>query len=158
MACRTTRKAAKASRELFLRRTSIDVNFTILLKYKYVIYVQTSWRTMSTSCESIARYLLPLYRAFVAKELIEKYNYTQVEAAKKLGTTQAAISQYMTSKRGHGRIPNYAEIAPLVQNAAAKVAERITTTRMSRKEFSASFCELCKSLQRNKKTPAAWLR
>jgi predicted transcriptional regulator len=106
---------------------------------------------MSTSCESVARYLLPLYRAFAAKELIEKHNFTQVEAAKKLGTTQAAISQYMTSKRGHGRIPNYEEIAPLVQNAAAKVVERVATTKMSHEEFSASFCELCKSLQRNKK-------
>jgi predicted transcriptional regulator len=106
---------------------------------------------MSPLCESIARYLLPLYRAFVAKELIEKHNYTQVEAAKKLGTTQAAISQYMTSKRGHKRIQNYEEIAPLVQNAAAKAAERIATTKMSPEEFSASFCELCKSLQRNKK-------
>jgi predicted transcriptional regulator len=112
---------------------------------------------MSTLCESIARYLLPLYRAFVAKELIEKHNFTQVEAAKKLGTTQAAISQYMTSKRGHRKIPNYDEIAPLVQNAAAKVAERITTTKMNPEEFSASFCELCKSLQR-KKIPIAWLR
>ncbi|HLE74614.1 MAG TPA: helix-turn-helix domain-containing protein [Candidatus Bathyarchaeia archaeon] len=106
---------------------------------------------MSTLCESVARYLLPLYRAFVAKELIEKHNYTQVQAAKKLGTTQAAISQYMTSKRGHRRIPNYEEIAPLVQNAAAKAAERIATTKMSPEEFSASFCELCKSLQRNRK-------
>ena len=113
---------------------------------------------MSISCESVARYLLPLYRAFVAKELIEKYNYTQVEAARKLGTTQAAISQYMTSKRGHKRIPNYEEIAPLIQNVAAKVAERIATTKMSREEFSASFCELCKSLQRNKRIPLAWLR
>ena len=108
---------------------------------------------MSTSCESIARYLLPLYRAFVAKELIEKYSYTQVEAARKLGTTQAAISQYMTSKRGHKRIPNYEEIAPLVQNAAAKVAEGIVTTKMSPEEFSASFCELCTSLRRTKKIP-----
>ena len=106
---------------------------------------------MSTLCESVARYLLPLYRAFVAKELIEKHNYTQVQAAKKLGTTQAAISQYMTSKRGHRRIPNYEEIAPLVQNAATEAAERIATTKMSPEEFSASFCELCKSLQRNRK-------
>jgi len=106
---------------------------------------------MSTLCESVARYLLPLYRAFVAKELIEKHNYTQVQAAKKLGTTQAAISQYMTSKRGHRRIQNYEEIAPLVQNAATEAAERIATTKMSPEEFSASFCELCKSLQRNRK-------
>jgi predicted transcriptional regulator len=106
---------------------------------------------MSTSCESIARYLLPLYRSFVAKELIEKYNYTQVEAAKKLGTTQAAISQYMTSKRGHKGIPNYEKVASSVQEAAAKVAKRIATMEMSTEEFSASFCDLCKALQRAKK-------
>jgi predicted transcriptional regulator len=106
---------------------------------------------MSTSCESIARHFLPLYRSFVAKELVKKYNYTQVQTAKKLGTTQAAISQYLTAKRGHKRIQNYDEVAPIVQNAAAEVAERLTTTEMSPEEFSQSFCDLCKSLQKAKK-------
>jgi predicted transcriptional regulator len=108
---------------------------------------------MSTTCESVARYLLPLYRAFVAKELIEKYNYTQVEVAKKLSTTQAAISQYVTSKRGKSRIPNYEETAPLVQNAANRAAERIATAGMSPEEFNASFCELCASMRQTKKIP-----
>jgi predicted transcriptional regulator len=98
---------------------------------------------MPTSCESVVRYILPLYRAFVAKELIAKYHYTQVAAAKKLGTTQAAISQYVTSKRGHKRISNYEEIAPLLKNAAATVAERIATADMSPEEFNESFCEVC---------------
>lgn len=106
---------------------------------------------MSASCESIARYLLPLYRAFVAKELVEKYKYTQVEAAKNLGTTQAAISQYVTAKRGVKGIKNYDEIAPLVQNAAAKTAELMTKRKMSREQFSESFCDLCKHLQKAKK-------
>ena len=105
---------------------------------------------MSTSCESVARRILPLYRSFVAKELVKKYDYTQVQAAKKLGTTQAAISQYLTSKRGHKKIQNYDEIAPLVQNAAAEVAERLTTTEMSPEEFGDSFCDLCKVLQKAK--------
>ena len=106
---------------------------------------------MSTSCESVARRILPLYRSFVAKELVKKYDYTQVQAAKKLGTTQAAISQYLTSKRGHKKIQNYDEIAPLVKNAAAEVAERLTTTEMSPEEFGDSFCDLCKVLQKAKK-------
>jgi predicted transcriptional regulator len=106
---------------------------------------------MSSSCESVARHILPLYRSFVAKELVKKYDYTQVQAAKKLGTTQAAISQYLTSKRGHKKIQNYDEIAPLVQNAATEVAERLTTTEMSPEEFGDSFCDLCKVLQKAKK-------
>jgi predicted transcriptional regulator len=106
---------------------------------------------MSTSCESVARHVLPIYRSFVAKELVKKHNCTQVQAAKKLGTTQAAISQYLTSKRGLKRIQNYNEIAPLVKSAAVKVAERLTTTEMSPVEFSESFCDLCKVLQKAKK-------
>jgi predicted transcriptional regulator len=106
---------------------------------------------MPTSCESVARHILPLYRSFVAKKLVKKYKFTQVQAAKKLGTTQAAISQYVTAKRGHTGIKNYNGIVPLVQNAAAEVAERLTTTKMSPEEFSQSFCDLCKSLQKAKK-------
>ncbi len=119
-------------------------------KYKYVIFIK-QLKIMSTSCESIARHILPLYRSFVAKELIEKYNYTQVRAAKNLGTTQAAISQYITSKRGHKGISNYDDIAPFVQKAAAEVAKRIVAMDISAEEFSESFCELCKSLQRARK-------
>jgi predicted transcriptional regulator len=121
-----------------------------LFKYKGVTFFK-QLKIMSTPCESVARYILPLYRSFVAKELIEKYDYTQVRAAKKIGTTQAAISQYITSKRGHKGISNYDEIAPLVQKAAAKVAKRIVAMDTSPKEFSESFCEICKSAQLTKK-------
>ena len=110
---------------------------------------------MSFSCESVARHVLPLYRAFVAKELIEKYDYTQVKAAKKLGTTQAAISQYINSKRGRKGIPNYDEVAPKIKKIAVKVAKRMATTEMSREEFSESFCELCKVLQKTKRIATA---
>mgnify|MGYP005840921211 CR=1 FL=1 len=106
---------------------------------------------MSFSCESVARQILPLYRAYVAKELVEKYGYTQVNAAKRLGTTQPAISQYLSSKRGRKKIANYDEIVPLVQQASARVAQRMATSAMSREEFNASFCDLCKELQRTKK-------
>jgi predicted transcriptional regulator len=106
---------------------------------------------MSFSCESIARHVLPIYRAYVAKELVERYGYTQVNAAKKIGTTQPAISQYLSSKRGRKKIANYDEIVPLVQKASVKVAKRIATATMSRNEFTMSFCDLCKELQKTGK-------
>ena len=108
---------------------------------------------MSTNCEAVARHVLPLYRAFVAKELIEKHGYTQVQAAKKLGTTQAAISQYVTSKRGHKGIPNYDAVAPDIQAAAVEAAKRMAEAKMNPDEFSGSFCELCTSLRKAKKVP-----
>ena len=106
---------------------------------------------MPTNCEAVARHVLPLYRAFVAKELIEKHGYTQVQAAKKLGTTQAAISQYVTSKRGHKGIPNYDAIALDVKAAAVRVAKRLAEAEMTRDEFSGSFCEVCNTLRQAKK-------
>jgi predicted transcriptional regulator len=83
----------------------------------------------------------------VAKELVKKYGYTQEQAAKKLGMTQPAISQYLSSKRGRKGIPNYDEVAPLVKEAAVKVAEKGAKTGMSPEEFSDSFCDLCRKLQ-----------
>ena len=52
---------------------------------------------MNPRCEAIGKYVVPLFRSLVAKELINTYNLTQVDAAQRLGTTQAAISQYINS-------------------------------------------------------------
>lgn len=106
---------------------------------------------MSLSCESVARHILPLYRSFVAKELISKHNFTQIEAAKKLGTTQAAISQYVNSKRGVRGIPNYSEIEPLIQDAASNIAQLMATNGTTHEEFNKSFCELCLVMRKTKK-------
>jgi len=108
---------------------------------------------MSASCEYIARYFLPLYRAFVAKELVEKYGYTQKKAAEKLGTTQPAISQYLTSKRGRKGNPIYDEVEPLVKAAAVEAAESVAKTEMTQEEFSNYFCDLCKKLRKAGKMP-----
>lgn len=45
-------------------------------------------------------YLLPALRREVAKSLIEKHNLSQKKVATILGITEAAISQYLSSKRG----------------------------------------------------------
>jgi predicted transcriptional regulator len=102
---------------------------------------------MYPPCESISRFVLPLYRSFLAKELIEKYNFTQVEAAQKLGTTQAAISQYIHSKRGYKGISEREEILPLIQNEAAKTAKRIADEKIGINEIMLTFCKLCASFK-----------
>lgn len=115
------------------------------IRLLYILYREVP---MSISCEYIARKYLPLYRAFVAKELTEKHGYTQKQAAKKLGTTQPAISQYLSSKRGHKGIPNYNEIAPVIKETAIKMAEKVAKTEITPEELGDSFCNLCKILQK----------
>ncbi|GBC75553.1 hypothetical protein HRbin06_00871 [archaeon HR06] len=47
-----------------------------------------------------AKSVIPSLRAMVAKRLTKKYELTQQEAAKLLGLTQAAISNYIRGSRG----------------------------------------------------------
>ncbi|MBI5803535.1 hypothetical protein HY448_02510 [Candidatus Pacearchaeota archaeon] len=46
-------------------------------------------------------YLIPALRREFARIFIEKYNSSQKRAAEILGITEAAISQYLNSKRGN---------------------------------------------------------
>jgi len=102
-------------------------------------------------CEVVGRIVLPIFRSLVAKELIEKYNFTQVEAAEKLGTTQAAISQYIHSKRGFKNVAQFERILPTIQSAAGEIAKGIATGKMNADEVVLSFCKICSSLQEEMK-------
>jgi predicted transcriptional regulator len=108
---------------------------------------------MVTSCEYIAKHFLPLYRAFVAKKLIEEYGYTQIQVAEKLDTTLPAISQYLSDKRGRKGHSNYDEVEPLVKAVAAEAAESVAKLKMTPEEFNDSFCDLCKKLRKAGKIP-----
>jgi hypothetical protein len=55
---------------------------------------------MKVPCELIVWYILPAIRREFARVLVQDFNLDQKEAAKKLGLTEAAISQYFKSKRG----------------------------------------------------------
>jgi len=108
-------------------------------------------RDLYPPCEVVGRFVLPIFRSIVAKELIEKFSFTQVEAAEKLGTTQAAISQYIHSKRGYKGIGQFEDILPMIQVAASEIAKGIATGKMNTDEVVLNLCKLCLSLQEKKK-------
>ena len=56
---------------------------------------------MKPFCEIIVAKILPAMRAIITKELMQTYGLNQTEAAKKLGITQPAISQYNRELRGY---------------------------------------------------------
>ncbi|UCE16179.1 MAG: hypothetical protein JSV12_00735 [Candidatus Bathyarchaeota archaeon] len=90
--------------------------------------------------------VLPAFRSLVAKTLIEKYHFSQVNAAEKLGTTQAAISHYLYSKRGDKRMKQL-QATPLVQSIAEEVALGIATEKFSPFDAMLKFCNLCRDLR-----------
>jgi len=59
----------------------------------------------------------------VAKTLVEKYKFTQGEAAEILGTTQAAISQYIHLKRGFKGMKTFENALPLIQSVSNEIQE-----------------------------------
>jgi len=94
-------------------------------------------------CESFARFALPTFRLLVAKDLIEKHDFTQTEAARRLGITQAAISQYIHSKRGLKSTIRFEEERGMIEKAVSEIAEDIAGSGKSVDEISESFCKLC---------------
>jgi predicted transcriptional regulator len=101
---------------------------------------------MKQPCEHIVRNVLPAIRASIAKRLVVDYGLTQVDAALKLGITQAAVSFYLNSKRGKK------VLSDLSQNEKVHAAVTDVTAQLLAKEYDASvvinrFCELCVALR-----------
>jgi predicted transcriptional regulator len=100
---------------------------------------------MVARCETVGKYVLPVFRSLVAKELVTTYNLTQVEAAQKLGTTQAAISQYINSKRAFKGTEKFGDILPQLQAMAKETARRLARNEIRADEIAVDFCKLCPS-------------
>ncbi len=98
---------------------------------------------MDPQCEIIGKYVLPIFRAMLAKELVEKYYLSQTEAAKKLGTTQAAVSQYLSSKRAYRGIEHVEQFLPKIHEMAAETAQKLANGEIATKDVTFDFCKLC---------------
>jgi len=94
----------------------------------------------------VVQYALPAFRSLVAKELIKKYYFSQTIAAEKLGITQAAISQYVCSKRGAKEVRRF-ESVPQIRLAATEVAKGLAEGSLSTMDTLLVFCRLCIDLR-----------
>jgi len=103
---------------------------------------------MRPPCEVVALYVLPAFRSLVTKTLIEKHDFSQVAAAKELGTTQATISQYLYSKRGD-KVIRQLEKVHSVQSTAKEIARNIAAGKFSPTDAMQVFCRLCVALRDN---------
>ena len=80
--------------------------------------------------EVVSAKLLPTIRARLAQVLLDEYKMRQVEVAKHLGITQAAVSHYKTASRGIDPelVKLFPEIDAFVRELAAKIANGIPQT------------------------------
>ncbi len=101
---------------------------------------------MAARCETVGRFVLPVFRALVAKELVNVHHMTQADTAKRLGTTQAAISYYLTSKRAIKGREQFADMMPKIESMAAETAKRMAKNEATWAEVTSDFCSLCAAL------------
>ncbi|HHT74473.1 MAG: transcriptional regulator [Methanomassiliicoccaceae archaeon] len=82
---------------------------------------------MKIPCELIVWYVLPSIRRELARVLVEKHNLTQAEVARRFGVTDAAVSQYLKSKRGTNKelesSGRYEEFKEEVERAAQRIID-----------------------------------
>jgi hypothetical protein len=69
----------------------------------------------------MVRNLLPPMRAEMVVRLVQKQGLSQSDAARKLGVTRAAVSQYISRKRGAGEVEISTELNLMIDRWALAV-------------------------------------
>lgn len=99
---------------------------------------------MKTPCEMVVGRILPAIRANVVKELSGKYHMKQSDIAKRLGITQASVSQYLSSSRAAGT--KVTDTFPKIKSYADEIAKRIVKGE-DRDEWYGLLCKACRDIQ-----------
>lgn len=99
---------------------------------------------MQLPSEIEAKYVLPTLRALVAKKLVLEKGYTQEKAAKAVGVTQAAISNYIRGVRG---FRTYWENNPIVLRYVDRIVDLIVK-QSDQKEINREFNQMLIELRR----------
>lgn len=89
-------------------------------------------------CDTLVRSLLPRMRAEMVYRLVNERGISQSEASKRLGISRAAISQYMSRKRGFNRedLPDNLEL--VIERWVSAVASG---------EGAITICDVCRSTE-----------
>lgn len=92
-------------------------------------------------CDTMVRNLLPPMRAEMVFRLVQKQGLSQSDAAKKLGVTRAAVSQYLSRKRGAGEVEISSELNLMIDRWALAVVTG---------ESDINLCDVCQCAKQKK--------
>lgn len=105
------------------------------------IYITCGENKMKTPCEIIVWSVVPIIRKEFAKKLIENHDLTQRAVANKLGITEAAVSRYVSGKRGALEITDD-EILEEIKESAKRIVKENGITVI---EETCRICRILKS-------------
>jgi len=104
---------------------------------------------MEPRCEKIARNVFPSIRSTIAEIMMKEYGMSQVEIAKKLGVSQAAVSYYLKGLRAKGveLIKNDEKLMKKIEG----FVKDIVYGDVSNEDAQEFFCDICRIIRSSKK-------
>lgn len=95
---------------------------------------------MKTPCEIVVWYVLPTIRREMARELVTVHKVKQSQVARLFGVTDAAISQYLSRKRGSNSLIEESKDYGLFMDEIRESSRRIA---LSESDMSIEMCRIC---------------
>ncbi len=99
---------------------------------------------MKTPCELVVGKILPSLRASVVKELSKRHGMKQSDIARKLGITQASVSQYLSETRAGDT--GLVERFPKILIYAEEISSRIVAGE-SKNQWYSVLCTACADIR-----------
>lgn len=96
---------------------------------------------MKTPCEMIVWSVVPVIKKEFAKMLVNEFNCNQKQAAEKLDTTEAAVSRYLSGKRGVLEITDK-EILDEIRKSSAAISKNNGANTVQ------EVCRICKLIRK----------
>lgn len=103
---------------------------------------------MKPPCEVVVKRVLPAIRAMLVEDLAQRHELNQTEIAERLGITQPAVSQYLSSSRGTGGVGGILKEKGLDKDLR-EFSDLIASRDASRSQIIKKYCELCSSMGRD---------
>jgi predicted transcriptional regulator len=86
-------------------------------------------------CDELVRKMLPSMRAEMVSRLVSERGLSQSEAARRLGVTRAAVSQYVSRRRGNSEVRFSSEVSAIIDRWAFAVDTGVSDITL---------CDVCK--------------
>jgi predicted transcriptional regulator len=99
---------------------------------------------MKTTCEIMVQKVLPAIRAELSRAMIFEHRCTQQEVADILELSRAAVSQYVSEKRGAE-----VDFSEETQNEIRKFASVLLNDGLSSQEKVKGMCSICSFVQKS---------
>ena len=95
---------------------------------------------MKIPCEIIVWNVVPLIKKELAVNLVKRFGFNQRITAEKLGTSEAAISRYISGKRGVFKITDN-QIIDEIRKSAEKIS------KANNSSFVKEICRICRLIR-----------